>query len=64
MGLVEIGLVERSDSDGIVNDDVVEDGAVDLLVVVYGRNLPLSSHCNFASVAVRPTHGEVEQVPM
>jgi hypothetical protein len=55
-GLVEVELIETSDTDVRVKEDVVEDGAV-VLDVVDGRNLPLSSRCIvFASVAgVRST---------
>jgi hypothetical protein len=52
-GLVETELLAMSDSDGNMNEDSVEDGAVVLLDVVAGRNLPFSSRCIvFASVAI------------
>jgi hypothetical protein len=41
MGLIEIGLVV-SDADIRIKEDADEDGAV---VLVFGRNLPLSSRC-------------------
>jgi hypothetical protein len=45
-------LIEMSDTDGRVKEDVAEDWAV-VLGVVDGRNLPLSSRCVvLASVAV------------
>ena len=57
-GLVEMVLIEMSDTDERVKEDVAEDCAV-VLGVVDGRNLPLSSRCVvLASVAVvRPARG-------
>ena len=60
MGLIETGLIETrlvmSDGDGRINEDVIKDGAV---VLVFSRNLPLSSHCmTLTGVAnMRPSRG-------
>jgi hypothetical protein len=52
-GLLETELLAMSDSDGNMNEDSVEDGAMVLLDVVAARNLPFSSRCIvFASVAI------------